>query len=229
MGRGASYGIQYLSVIDEKAQLLEDTANYLWDNPETAFTEYKAAEYLCNILRQEGFTVRENLASIPTAFSGSYGSGKPVIGILGEFDALNGMSQEAGALEKKSIGQAAGHGCGHNLFAADPKDPIAWKLMPYTEAEPASGSSTDVGDVSWVCSTAQIQTATVARGTDPHSWQWVAQSKDPLAHKMTRYGAKVMAAGVVELMTNADLLSQAQEEFSRRVDPTVMSLPFPRA
>ena len=112
--------------------------------------------------------------------------------------------------------------------AADPSDPIAWKLMPYTEEEPASGSSTDVGDVSWVCPTAQIQTATVARGTAPHSWQWVAQSKDPLAHKMTRYGAKVMAAGVVELMTDADLLAQAQEEFRRRVGPDGYEPPIPK-
>ena len=114
---------QYLSVIDEKAELLENVANFLWDNPETAFTEYKSAAYLCDVLRKEGFTVQENLAGIPTAFSGTYGSGKPVIGILGEFDALSGLSQESGCLEQKSVGGEAGHGCGHHLqrFWSPPK------------------------------------------------------------------------------------------------------------
>ena len=109
---------RYLSVIDEKRELLEETANFLWDNPETAFTEFKAAARLCGILRQEGFDVEENLAGIATAFSGSYGSGRPVIGILGEFDALSGLSQAAGVTEQMPLGGEAGHGCGHNLLGA---------------------------------------------------------------------------------------------------------------
>ena len=436
---------QYLSAIEEKAGLLEDVANFLWDNPETAFTEYKCAAYLCDVLRKEGFTVKENLAGIKTAFSGTYGSGKPVIGILGEFDALSGLSQEAGCPEQKSIGGDAGHGCGHHLYAAgslgaaiavkrwlettgnpgtivffgtpgeeggsgksfmardgvfdgldaaftwhpgvanklwtdrslanyqilykfdgtpshassrpelgrsaldavelmnmgvqflrehmpnycrvhyaitdaggmspnvvqphaevlylirgadnatvkelyqrvndiakgaalmtstkeshvfikacsnlvhntvlrkvlydklvelgppamddgdvqtarkfsqtalaglpgaDPEDPIAGDIWEYTEQEAQGYSSTDVGDVSWVCPTAQILTATFARGTAPHTWQMVAQGKLPQAHKMTRYAAKVMAASAVEMMANPALLAEAQEEFRKRV------------
>lgn len=436
---------KYLSVIDEKAALLEDIANYLWDNPETAFTEFKSAAYLCDVLRKEGFEVKENLAGIKTAFSGTYGNGKPVIGILGEFDALSGLSQEAGRLEQKSIGGSAGHGCGHHLYAAgslgaaiavkkwlettgnsgtvvflgtpgeeggsgksfmardgvfdgldaaftwhpggynklwtdrslanyqilykfdgtpahassrpdlgrsaldavelmnvgvqflrehmpnycrvhyaitdaggmspnvvqphaevlylirgannaivkelyervndiakgaalmtstkeshvfikacsnlvhstvlrkilhdkmtelvppemddediktakafaetalagypgaDPENPIARDIWAYTEAEDQGYSSTDVGDVSWVCPTAQILTATFAKGTPPHTWQMVAQGKTPQAHKMTRYAAKVMAASAVELMASPDLLEKAQEEFRQRV------------
>lgn len=446
----------YLSVIDEKAQMLQDCADFLWDNPETAFTEYKSAAYLCDLLRKEGFQVEENLASIATAFSGTYGSGKPVIGILGEFDALSGLSQESGCTERKPIGGAAGQGCGHNLFGAgalgaaiavkkwleetgnpgtviyygtpgeeggsgkgfmardgvfdeldaaitwhpgaknkiwtdcslsnyqilykfdgvashaggkpelgrsaldavelmnvgvqflrehipsscrihyaitdsggfspnvvqphaevlylirgvnnnivkeiyervndiakgaalmtgtreshefikacsnlvhnttlrkllhdklvevgapepseeevriarefsetalsgfpgvQPEDPIAWEIVPYTEAEIPAFSSTDVGDVSWVCPTAQIQTATRARGTPAHSWQLVAQGKLSLAHKMTRYAAKVMAAGVVELMSNPELLEQAKEEHRRRVGPDGYIPPIPK-
>ena len=436
---------KYLSIIDEKAALLEDVANFLWDNPETAFTEFKSAAYLCDVLRKEGFEVKENLAGIPTAFSGTYGSGKPVIGILGEFDALSGLSQEAGCLEQKSLGGAAGHGCGHHLYAAgslgaaiavkkwlettgnsgtvvflgtpgeeggsgksfmardgvfddldaaftwhpsfanklwtdrslanyqvlykfdgtpshassrpdlgrsaldavelmnigvqflrehmpnfcrvhyaitdaggmspnvvqphaevlylirgadnatvkelyqrvndiakgaalmtstkeshvfikacsnlvhntvlrklmhdklveigapepdaqdidtaraysetalagvpqaDPENPIWNEIWDYTEDEVQGYSSTDVGDVSWVCPTAQILTATFARGTPPHTWQMVSQGKLPQAHKMTRYAAKVMAASTVELMSNPALLAQAQEEFRQRV------------
>ena len=58
----------YLSIIDEKADLLRETADYLWDNPETAFAEYKSAALLTKILREEGFEVEENLAGIATAF-----------------------------------------------------------------------------------------------------------------------------------------------------------------
>ncbi|MBR4863108.1 MAG: amidohydrolase [Oscillospiraceae bacterium] len=452
---------QYLSVIDEKAALLEDVANYLWDNPETAFTEYKSAAYLCDVLRKEGFTVQENLAGIQTAFSGTYGSGKPVIGILGEFDALSGLSQEAGCLEQKSIGGEAGHGCGHHLFAAgslgaaiavkkwlettgssgtvvffgtpgeeggsgksfmardgvfdgldaaftwhpgyanklwtdrslanyqvlykfdgvpshasnrpdvgrsaldavelmnvgvqflrehmpnycrvhyaitdaggmspnvvqahaevlylirgadnatvkelyqrvndiakgaalmtstkeshvfikacsnlvhntvlrkvmhdklteigvpelddqeletakrfsetalegiagvDANDPVWEEIWDYTENEVQGYSSTDVGDVSWVCPTAQILTATFARGTPPHTWQMVAQGKLPQAHKMTRYAAKVMAASAVEMISSPDLLAKAQEEFRSRVgagyDAPIPKDVFPKA
>ncbi len=437
--------MDFLAVIDQKAELLENIANALWDDPETAFTEFRSAARLCDVLRQEGFAVKENLAGIKTAFSGSYGSGKPVIGILGEFDALSGLSQKAGCTEQKSLGGETGHGCGHHLFAAgalgaaiavknwleatgnpgtvvffgtpgeeggsgksfmardgvfdgldaaftwhpgaanklwtdrslanyqilykfdgtpshasnrpdvgrsaldavelmnvgvqflrehmpnhcrvhyaitdaggmspnvvqphaevlylirgadnatvkelyrrvndiakgaalmtstkeshifikacsnlvhntvlrkllheklveigppemdekdiatakafsekalagvpgaDPADPIGQDVWAYTEAEAQGYSSTDVGDVSWVCPTAQFLTATFAKGTPPHTWQMVAQGKLPQAHKMTRYAAKVIAAGVVELMTSPELLARAQEEFRQRV------------
>jgi len=107
-----------LSVIDQKAELLDSVADYLWDNPETAFTEFKSAAHLCDVLRKEGFTVEENLAGIKTAFSGTYGSGKPVIGILGEYDALSGLSQVSGVTHPENAGGIAGHGCGHNLLGA---------------------------------------------------------------------------------------------------------------
>jgi len=70
-------------------------------------------------IKKLGFDVRENLAGIPTAFSGSWGSGKPVIGILGEFDALAGLSQKANiAVKEPLIHGGNGHGCGHNLIGA---------------------------------------------------------------------------------------------------------------
>ena len=107
---------RFLSVIDEKRNLLDQTADFLWDHPETAFTEFASAARLCDVLRSEGFTVTEGLAGISTAFSGSFGSGRPVIGILGEFDALSGLSQVSGATEQHSAGGTCGHGCGHNLL-----------------------------------------------------------------------------------------------------------------
>ena len=447
---------EYLKIIDDKADMLDTASDYLWDNPETAFTEFKAAAYYCDILRKEGFTVEENLANISTAFSGSFGRGKPIIGILGEFDALSGMSQLSGVTDEISAGGSCGHGCGHNLFGiaalgaaiavkkylesanvsgtvvfygcpgeeggsgkgfmardgvfdrvdaaltwhprddtrvcnnsslancqvlykfdgvashagakphlgrsaldacelmnvgvqflrehiptscrihyaitntggfspnvvqphaevlylmrgvdnkivkelyervnniaegaalmtgtkashefikacsntilnspiqrmlqtkmeeigspeptaedvafakemtekalmdfpgADPEHPIHWEVAPYHETEGMNFSSTDVGDVSWVCPTAQIYTSTFAKATPLHSWQLLAQGKMPLAHRMMRYAAKVMAAGAVELMTNNNLLEEAKAEHARRVGPEGYQAPIPK-
>ena len=81
--------------------------------------EYKSAAYYCELLEKEGFTVERELCGIPTAFSGSFGSGSPRIGILGEFDALSGLSQVAGSTRKQSLVPGGnGHGCGHNLLGA---------------------------------------------------------------------------------------------------------------
>lgn len=110
--------LSFLDAIDEKQRLIDEVADYIWEHPETAFTEFLSAAKLCEALRQEGFEVKENLADIPTAFSGRFGSGRPVIGILGEFDALSGLSQREGATEPMPGGQACGHGCGHNLLGA---------------------------------------------------------------------------------------------------------------
>lgn len=105
---------QYL---DSQQDFLFHTSDSIWDNPETDYHEEKSSAILKNALTEAGFTVQSGLAGIPTAFSGSYGSGKPVIGFLGEFDALSGLSQEAGITEKKPIAEGGnGHGCGHNLL-----------------------------------------------------------------------------------------------------------------
>ena len=106
----------YLSAIDEKAAALDALADYIWDHPELAFEEHLSAQALIAALEREGFGVTRNLAGIPTAFSGRFGSGGPVIGILGEFDALSGLGQVAGATACAPDGRPAGHGCGHNLL-----------------------------------------------------------------------------------------------------------------
>lgn len=108
--------LSFLNIIDEKEALINGASDYIWDHPETAFTEFKSAEYLCRLLREEGFTVTENVAGIATAFTGTFGSGKPVIGILGEYDALSGLGQVEGVAEYMPNGQPCGHGCGHNLL-----------------------------------------------------------------------------------------------------------------
>ena len=74
-------------------------------------------ELLCKALESEGFYVEKGVAELETAFIGSYGSGKPVIAFLGEYDALSGLSQQAGTATKKAIQEGGnGHGCGHNLL-----------------------------------------------------------------------------------------------------------------
>ena len=109
--------LKALSVIEEHADLFRGMADEIWENPELSLKEYRAAELYCGKLRELGFTVTENLCNIPTAFCGSFGSGRPVIGILGEFDALSGLSQKAGAAEPAPVTPGGnGHGCGHNLL-----------------------------------------------------------------------------------------------------------------
>lgn len=108
---------QALLAIDREKEALTNASDQIWDNPETAFQEFKSTEILCELLEKEGFKVEKNLADIATAFSGRFGSGKPVIGFLGEYDALSGLSQEADIFEKKPIIDGEpGHGCGHNLL-----------------------------------------------------------------------------------------------------------------
>ena len=108
-----------LSYIGEQAARFEELADRIWDNPELSLKEVKSAALYCETLRELGFTVSEKLCGIDTAFCGSYGSGAPVIGILGEFDALSGLSQAAGECAPRPLVEGgSGHGCGHNLLGA---------------------------------------------------------------------------------------------------------------
>ena len=105
--------------IEGHAPYFEAVADSIWDNPELSLKEFHSAALYCEKLRELGFTVTEKLCGIETAFCGSWGSGKPVIGILGEFDALSGLSQKAGATAPDPVVPGGvGHGCGHNLLGA---------------------------------------------------------------------------------------------------------------
>ena len=446
----------FLSVVDERRDMLDRLSDEIWEYAELAFSEYSSAEALTRALEAEGFAVQKGLAGIPTAFSGRFGNGGPVIGILGEFDALSGLGQIADATQCEPDGKPAGHGCGHNLLGVgslgaamavkrfleisgrpgtvvcygcpgeeggsgkafmardgvfdgldaalswhpkditevrtcttlaniqalyifdgkaahaanvpelgrsaldavelmnvgvnflrehmiqdarihyaitdaggispnvvqphaevlyliraprmaqarelyarvndiakgaalmtgtmeahtfikacsevvtndviqrdlqrimevlpppepdgasieyarkltlnslmdfpnhDPESPIPLGVSPYNEGNPLQRSSTDVGDVSWVCPTAQIHAATWAKGTPGHSWQVVAQGKNDNAHAMTRYAAKVLAAEAVALMTDPDLLAAAKAEHRAKVGPKGYEPPIPK-
>ena len=107
------------NTIDENAPEIIALSDAIWEYAELSMEEYKSAAYYCELLEKEGFTVERELCGIPTAFSGSFGSGSPRIGILGEFDALSGLSQVAGSMRKQSLVPGGnGHGCGHNLLGA---------------------------------------------------------------------------------------------------------------
>jgi len=110
------------AIYDDIARIspeLYDLSDRIWEFAELSMAEYRSAEHYCDLMEREGFQVHRSLCGIPTAFSGSFGSGSPVIGILGEFDALSGLSQTAGASEHQPIpGKECGHGCGHNLLGA---------------------------------------------------------------------------------------------------------------
>lgn len=102
--------------IDTRCQTFTDIADDIWDHPETRFEEFWSAERLASALEAEGFTLTREAGGIPNAFIASYGSGKPVIALLGEYDALAGLSQQAHCATAQSATPGAnGHGCGHNL------------------------------------------------------------------------------------------------------------------
>lgn len=107
-----------LKQMDARAQHFADISRQIWEFAEVGYKEVRSSDLLKSELRSAGFQIREKVADIPTAFSASWGQGKPVIGILGEFDALPGLSQEAIPQQKPRVAGAPGHGCGHNLFGS---------------------------------------------------------------------------------------------------------------
>ncbi len=99
--------------------LVGDMSQNLWNYSETALREQRSATYLTGILESEGFTVARGVADMPTAFVAEYGSGRPIIGILAEYDALPGIgNRPSPRRESREDGWPHGQGCGHNLFGA---------------------------------------------------------------------------------------------------------------
>lgn len=105
-----------LNQLDKKYENYCQIARTIWSHPELGYLESKSTKVLQDELRKEGFSVQAGVAEMPTAFVASYGSGQPVIGILAEFDALPGLSQDSVPYPKPIVVGGNGHGCGHNLF-----------------------------------------------------------------------------------------------------------------
>ena len=102
--------------VDKHQQALIAISDSIWALAETAFQETGSSKILADYAEKNGFKVERGVAGIPTAFVATYGSGRPVISVLGEFDALPGISQKAQPTKEPLNEGAAGHGCGHNLF-----------------------------------------------------------------------------------------------------------------
>lgn len=103
--------------IDSHQARFSALSDEIWDHPETRFTETHSAELLASALEQEGFQVERGVGGIETAFIASFGSGHPVIALLGEYDALAGLSQQSAcATPAPLVENGNGHGCGHNLL-----------------------------------------------------------------------------------------------------------------
>ena len=99
-----------------KQEELIDLAKKIWENPEMSFQEVKASQWIAEFLEKEGFAVERAYAGVPTALRAVWGSGKPVIGFLGEYDALSALSQKVSTQREAVVEGAPGHGCQHNLM-----------------------------------------------------------------------------------------------------------------
>jgi len=106
-----------LQTIEMKRQQYIDASLAIWNYAELPFEEYKSSKELMHILEKEGFRVTTGVAGLPTAFIAEWGHGKPIIGFMGEYDALPGLSQEADNTNRKPIKEnGPGHGCGHHIL-----------------------------------------------------------------------------------------------------------------
>lgn len=105
-----------INYVDQNFDDLTVLSDKIWSFEEVAFQEKKSSQALIDYARKEGFSITKEIGGMPTAFIAEYGEGSPVIGILGEFDALPGLSQKAVPKKEPRNEEMPGHGCGHNLF-----------------------------------------------------------------------------------------------------------------
>ena len=107
------------SLVDAKERPFTQLSDQIWGMPELCYGEFRSCAEHTATLERQGFRVTNDVAGIPTAVVGEAGDGGPVIAILGEYDALPGLSQEAGVAEPRPLpGSGDGHGCGHNLLGS---------------------------------------------------------------------------------------------------------------
>lgn len=112
-----------VDAVEAKKDKIYGLADEIWSHPELSLKEYGSCETYVNLLKEEGFEVEKGILGIETSFKASYGSGRPVIALLAEYDALTGLSQKAGSVirEPRDNGDTesdCGHGCGHNLLGS---------------------------------------------------------------------------------------------------------------
>ena len=113
--------------LDKKFPVYQKVARDIWGYAELGFLETQSTERLQGVLRSEGFKIETGVSEMPTAFTATFGSGDPVIGILAEFDALPGLSQDSIADRKIKIEGGPGHACGHHLFGTASVAAARWR------------------------------------------------------------------------------------------------------
>src|SRR5882724_10988829 len=110
---------QIWRIVDDKKDAFEALSDRIWGMPELQYLEHRSVAEHIKELEREGFRITKDLAGIPTAVMGEAGEGGPVIAILGEYDALPGLSQHSGDSHHHPVVPSGhGHGCGHNLLGA---------------------------------------------------------------------------------------------------------------
>ena len=107
-----------IASIEKHKENLIKISDDIWELAETAFEEHESSKILADYAESQGMTVERGVAGMPTAFVATYGSGRPIISVLGEFDALPGLSQNTTPDKNPLVEGGAGHGCGHNMFGA---------------------------------------------------------------------------------------------------------------
>ena len=127
-----------LKSIDDSQKTYAEIAQQIWSYAEMGYQEAQSSALLQKTLNDQGFKIEAGVAEIPTAFVASFGSGSPVIAILGEFDALPGLSQQAVPYKMSNNGKA-GHACGHHLFGTA-SAAAAIAIKEYMEKEGKSGT-----------------------------------------------------------------------------------------
>ena len=128
------------ALMDERAKDFEDMSDAVWEFAEVCFNEYKSTALQREYMEREGFRITTPVAGMDTAFIAEYGSGKPILAILGENDALIGQSQMADVAEEKpAVPGANGHACGHNLLGSGSIEAVCG-LKRYMEANGIQGT-----------------------------------------------------------------------------------------
>ena len=129
-----------LELVEEKKEQFITLSDAIWAVPELGLAEHRSAGLLIQALEREGFQVERGIDGIETAFVGTYGSGRPVIGLLAEYDALPGLSQEAACTSYKPLAEGEpGHGCGHNALGAGVVA-AAVAVKDYLKEHPGAGT-----------------------------------------------------------------------------------------
>ncbi len=127
-------------IIDDNSEIFTSLSDRIWEYAELSLKEFKSKDDYVKLLGELGFEVEENILGLETAFSGKYGHGKPIIAILGEFDALSGLSQKGGAVSREECVEGGnGHGCGHNMLGAGALAG-AYAIKCYLEESKKSGT-----------------------------------------------------------------------------------------